>query len=191
MARRLSDVEVHGLDVQPEMLALCRQNIARNHFEDRITPWQGDIAAPPSEVKAIRFDQIVTNPPFYRPDRSRGSPNAEKDLAHRELTLDLAGWIDACLKRLKDGGEISIVHTADRLSDILSALADRTGDVRIFPLWPKRGAAAHRVIVKARKGRKGAPRLLPGLIVHEADGAQTEAARAVLQDGGPLSFDQG
>ncbi|MBV6657990.1 MAG: methyltransferase, partial [Devosiaceae bacterium] len=66
------------------------------------------------------------------------------------------------------------------------------GAVTVLGLHPREGAAAERLLVRAIKGRRTAPRLLPGLILHEPDGAYTEAAQAILAgkraidlDGGP------
>jgi len=51
----------------------------------------------------------------------------------------------------------------------------------VFPLWPKRGVAAKRVIVRARKGIRTPLALSPGLVLHEEDGTYTEQADAILR----------
>ena len=57
-----------------------------------------------------------------------------------------------------------------------------------MPLWPKAGRAAKRVIVRARRGSRAPLRLLPGLVLHEADGRYTRAAEDVLRRGAALSL---
>ena len=42
------------------------------------------------------------------------------------------------------------------------------------------------MLVAARRGARGSSRLLPGLVLHEADGRFTPAAEAVLRLGGSL-----
>ncbi len=63
------------------------------------------------------------------------------------------------------GGFFTTIVRADRMQEALAALP-RAG-VNIFPLWPRAGMAAKRVILQARKGsrssygpagRPGAPR---------------------------------
>jgi tRNA1Val (adenine37-N6)-methyltransferase len=51
------------------------------------------------------------------------------------------------------------------------------------PLWPKAGKPAKRLILRARKGIRTGVAMLPGLVLHEADGKYTGAAEAVLRDG--------
>ncbi len=84
-----------------------------------------------------------------------------------------------------------MIHPADRPGDILGALPGRFGAALIFPLWPKEGVEAKRILVSAAKGRRTLPRLLPGLVLHRPDGAYTEAAEAILRNAAPLDFGQG
>ena len=113
-------------------------------------------------------------------------------MAHAETTLDLAGWIAACLRLLKPDGRLSLIHRADRLAEVLAALLARTGDVIVFPLWPVAdGRPAKRVLIQASRGGRGPLRLLPGLALHEQDGSFTAMAEHVLRDGGALDLADG
>jgi tRNA1(Val) A37 N6-methylase TrmN6 len=42
-------------------------------------------------------------------------------------------------------------------------------------------------VLRARKGARGPAKILPGLMLHEADGRFTEAAEAILRDAAPLN----
>jgi len=64
----------------------------------------------------------------------------------------------------------------------------RFGAVTLFPLFPKAAEPAVRVIVQARKGSRAGMRLLPGLVLHEADGRYTAKAEAVLRHGQALEL---
>jgi tRNA1(Val) A37 N6-methylase TrmN6 len=55
--------------------------------------------------------------------------------------------------------------------------------VVIFPLWPRAGKPASRVLVRARKQIAAPARLAAGLVLHEPDGRFTAAAEAVLRGG--------
>jgi tRNA1(Val) A37 N6-methylase TrmN6 len=83
-------------------------------------------------------------------------------------------------------GSITFVHRADRIDALLALLAVRAGEVAIFPLWPAAGRPASRILVQARKQAASPARLLPGLVLHEADGRFTAAAEAVLRGSAPL-----
>ncbi|MBV9584601.1 MAG: methyltransferase, partial [Alphaproteobacteria bacterium] len=75
-----------------------------------------------------------------------------------------------------------------RIDALLGQLAGRAGGVVIFPLWPRAGQPASRVLVQARKGVAAPARLAPGLVLHEADGRFTAAADAILRAGDALQL---
>ncbi len=61
------------------------------------------------------------------------------------------------------------------------------GAMELLPLWPRAGIAAKRVLLRARKGARGPAKILPGLVLHEADGRFTQAAEAILRDAAPIN----
>jgi galactokinase len=63
------------------------------------------------------------------------------------------------------------------------------GAVELLPLWPRAGIAAKRVLLRARKGARGPAKILPGLVLHEADGRFTPAAEAILRDAAQIGAD--
>jgi tRNA1(Val) A37 N6-methylase TrmN6 len=79
-----------------------------------------------------------------------------------------------------------VIHRADRLEDLLAALAPRFGGVTVLPIHPKRDRPAKRVIVHAVLGARDEPVTLPGFHLHEDDGAFTAAAEAILRHGEAL-----
>ncbi|MHB1205702.1 MAG: tRNA1(Val) (adenine(37)-N6)-methyltransferase, partial [Rhodospirillaceae bacterium] len=177
LAARLPEISLTGLEIQPAYAAWARESAVLNHMETRVRIVAGDLKAPPD--LGAPFDVVMTNPPFGR--EGTAPPDAGLAKAHMESDLDLAGWIGACLAQLKNNGRLVMIHRADRLSDILAALAPATGDIRVLPIFPKAGEAARRVIVDAGKGRRTPDTLLPGLVLHESDGRYTPAADAVLR----------
>ena len=64
---------------------------------------------------------------------------------------------------------------------MLRLLDGRFGDIAVFPLFPKKGEPATRIILQGRKGSRAGLRLLPGLVLHEQDGNYTAKAEAVLR----------
>jgi tRNA1(Val) A37 N6-methylase TrmN6 len=67
-------------------------------------------------------------------------------------------------------------------------LSGRAGGIAVFPLWPRAGEAAKRVLVQARQGLGTPLKLSAGLVLHEKDGVFTEAAEAILRRGGELDI---
>jgi len=186
LAARVPDCALTGVELDAELAAIARANVAANGFADRIAIVESALSAYEGA-----FDQVLTNPPFYENDRHTASPTATKATAHGEGALDLAGWVKAVGKLLKPGGRLTLIHRADRLGDLLDALEGRFGAALLFPLWPKDGVEAKRILVSAIKGRRSLPRLLPGLVLHQPDGAYAPDAQAILRDAAPLDLEPG
>jgi tRNA1(Val) A37 N6-methylase TrmN6 len=184
LAARVPNCTLIGVELDAELAALARANVAANGFEGRIAIIESAL----SDYDGA-FDQLLTNPPFYDPGRHTSSPAATKATAHGEGALNLAGWIKTAAKLLKPGGRLTLIHRADRIGDILGALEGRFGAAGLFPLWPKDGVEAKRILVSAIKGRRTLPRLMPGLVLHQPGGAYTAQAQAILRDAAPLDLD--
>lgn len=188
LLRRRGDISLVGLELQPKLAALARRNLRENALSTRALVLHGDASKPPTCLTNRLFDWALANPPYFAAGRGGESPLGSKALAHREGTLDLAAWIDLLLRRLRPGGGLTVIQRADRLPDLLAALGERAGAIAILPLWPRAGQPAARVLVQAIKGRRSPAHLLPGLVLHRADGGYSDGAEAVLRAGQALSF---
>jgi tRNA1(Val) A37 N6-methylase TrmN6 len=183
-AMRLPSIDVTGLEIQPQHVALSDENITLNGLQARARVMEGDIAALPDLVCAYPFDVIMTNPPFA--DSGTSSPSVSVAQAHHETHVGLDVWISACLKLLRPKGRLVMIHRADRLGEIMAALSGNCGDINIFPIFPKVNQPARRVIINAGKGRQTGDTIHFGLTLHEPDGTFTAAAQDVLRRMGPL-----
>ena len=179
LAVRVPGVTIAGLEIQPAYAGWARESVMLNSVQDRVQIFDGDLANAPH--LGPPFDVVMANPPFGAD--STPPPDAGLATAHMESSLDLAGWIKACLRLLKSNGRLVMIHRADRLSEIMAALVPAAGDIRLTPIFPKTGEPARRVIIDAGKGRRSPDTLLPGLVLHESDGRFTAAADAVLRGG--------
>ena len=182
LAARVSDAQVDGVELQPGFAALGLENIHMNGFQNRVRCLQGDVLALPTDTDA--YDQVMMNPPYL----ADGGNDVRMDRAKRIATIEgpacLDDWVRAAASALRSGGGLTIIHRADRLADILaSATANDFGGLTLFPLWPKAGEAARRVIVHGRKAKGGRLALATGLVMHQADGVYTPEADAALRGG--------
>jgi tRNA1(Val) A37 N6-methylase TrmN6 len=184
LAARCPELVVTGIEIDAATCALAERNIALNGWQERLAAVAGSIAAPPPPLAEGGFDQVMTNPPYLA--QGTRPPDASRATAHMEGVLDLAGWLEACLALLRPKGTLTLIHRADRLDAVLAALHGKAGEAMILPLWPMAGRPAKRVLVRARKGVRGPASLLPGLVLHQPDGAYTPGAEAILRGGKAL-----
>jgi len=189
LAARITGVRVTGLELQPVLAKLALRNAQANDLGDRISIVEGDLRGQPFEVEGTLFDHVMANPPYYKQGEGQVSPNAIKAVANMEGEGGLSAWIEAGVAALKPGGSISIIHTTERLDDLLCELRNfEAGGVEVFPLWPTEGRRAKRVVVRAVKDGRGPLTMHAGIVLHDESNEYSAAARSVLQDGAPLTI---
>ncbi len=178
---RVPGLSIVAVERDPLHAELLRRNVARNGAADAVEALEADLLDPPPGLRRQSFDIVVTNPPFLPAGRNTPPPEPGRAAAAVE-SAGLDRWLDACLRRLRPGGWLVLVHRAGRIADLAAHLVGRCGAIRIFPLWPKAGAGeARRVLLLARKGARDEAHLLRGLVLHEAGGGFTPEAEAVLR----------
>jgi tRNA1(Val) A37 N6-methylase TrmN6 len=179
LAARIANIDISGLEIQPSLAALATEGLKLNNLETRARIIVGDLAALPDIICAYPFDVVMTNPPFGADGTV--SPKASVATAHHESDVDLAQWIHACLKLLRPKGRLVIIHRADRLGAIMAPLTPSCGDIQIYPIFPKAGQPAKRVIIDAGKDRKTGETLHAGLVLQSENGDYTARAEAILR----------
>lgn len=190
-AYRVRQARVTGLELRADWAEIAEQNVRANEMADRVSIVRGDLLQPPRDLTPGSFSEVMANPPYLPADRADMRDPPADAPATVEGDATLVDWIDFCLAMARPKGGVTIVQRADRLDEMLACLSGRAGGIVVFPLWPRENGArggpdARRVIVHARKGVRTPMRLAAGLVLHEADGAYTEAAETVLVDGRAL-----
>lgn len=185
---RCPQARLTGIDCDQELVALAAENAGRNDLAARAQFMTGDILLGGSALGRIglgpnSFDHVVANPPFFESGTVRRAPEPQKDRANVMASGDLEQWVRFLVSAARAGGTMTMIHTADALGAVLEAIGTRFGGLRIYPLFPRAGEPASRILVQGRKGARSPLVLLPGLVLHEADGRFTPEAQAVLRDG--------
>ena len=167
-----------GVERDPAAAALARENIVANAVEDRVTLINGDALdwKPDKPVDAVFF-----NPPYFDDPSALRAPAPSRQAAWIN-DAGLQAWIAMGLKRLREGGRMTLIQRADRLGDILGALRDKAGGVTVLPVHPRAEAPAKRVLVSAIKVSRAPMRVLPALVLHQdGHGAYMPETDAILR----------
>lgn len=171
-----SGCAISGVDIDPVLVAIARENAEQNGLAEKATFEEADALSLPGSLRR-EFHHVFSNPPFHSGD-GQISPNAERVRAMRDHDK-LGQWLEAGLKRTASNGTLTLIVRADRLRDLLAPAPEH--GVCVFPLWPRAIEPANRVILQIRKGSRAPTEILPGLVLHEADGRFTREADAVLR----------
>jgi tRNA1(Val) A37 N6-methylase TrmN6 len=187
LAHRYPNIQITGLELQPELVELNQQNILLNEA-GHVQVFQGNVLAPPKELVPNSYNHVTTNPPYFEYGSRAYSEDASKMLARHQSEIDLAQWIEACVRMVKPRGYFTMIHRSDRLDDILMELKKKMGGIKIFPLWPTAEEPAKLVLLQARKGVKTPCQLLPGIVLHQSNKAYTPKAEELFRGLGSLDL---
>jgi tRNA1(Val) A37 N6-methylase TrmN6 len=183
LAARVERTQITGVEIDSGLVELATANAAANGFDCRFVA--ADIFRLPPELKR-EFSHVFCNPPFH--GEGLCSPDTGRSLALSDAGR-LSDWLKLGLQRTVTGGFFTTILRADRLAEALSALP--VEGVSVLPLWPRLGEPAKRAILQVRKSSRAPFALLPGLVLHRADGASTPEAEAVLRRGAALALAKG
>lgn len=179
IAARRPGAILTGLERDPAMAALARENAVLNGSEARII--EGDVAAGFRALDLPPFDRAVSNPPFFDDPGALRAP-AEGKRGAWMADDGLKAWTSFLLKSVREGGRIVVIHRADRLADLLALLGETAGSFAVRGVHPHADEPAKRVLVQAIKTGKAPLRLLPPLVLHDRSGAKhTAEAEAILR----------
>jgi tRNA1Val (adenine37-N6)-methyltransferase len=173
---------VVAVEAQQRLAALCQRNARANELADRFELVVGDLREVATDLDAGTFDLVVVNPPFWPAGKGRLPADQERRLACHEVLVTIDEWVGTA-RHLLDSrrGRLCVVFPGRRLDELLMVLAQhRLSATRILPVYPQEQAPGELVLVEARGGAPGRLSLDPPLVLKTASGADTEAARHVL-----------
>jgi len=191
IARRVADLTVTGIEIDPGLRELSEYNAAQNDLSDRVRFVCGDVTEPLARVHEAglasdSFDHVVANPPFLSAGQARAPGNDRIRQAHMLEPGDLDKWVKCLAAFAKPGGTATVVHRADALPQLLHAFERRFGGLTVYPLFPRAGEPASRILVHGRKGSRAPLRLAQGMVLHDQGRAFLPQAQAILRHGAGL-----
>jgi tRNA1Val (adenine37-N6)-methyltransferase len=186
LAARVPGLAIRAVEREGAMVALARDNAERAGLVARIE--QGNVADLALARGLGPVAHGFANPPYW--PGGTPPPAALRRAATHEAGPGLADWVGFLAAAIAPRGSLSLILPAARFDAAVAAIKGAGfGTMELLPLWPRAGVAAKRVLLRARKGARGPAKILPGLVLHEADGRFTAAAEAILRDAAPLHQD--
>ena len=182
LAARMPGLVGIGVERDPAVADIARANIAANALAGLFV-LAADLA---TAALAGPFDHAFANPPWHDA-AGTASPDSAREAARRGEPALFALWAARLAAPLRHRGTLTFVVATAAAPDCLAAFAAAgCGSPALLPLWPRTCVAAKLVLMRGIKGGRAPFSLLPGLVLHEADGAFTPTAQAILRDGAAL-----
>jgi tRNA1(Val) A37 N6-methylase TrmN6 len=188
LGHRVKGVALTGIERNADYADLARRNLTENALSGQVltgdfTTWRfGENAG---------FDHILANPPYFHAG-TRATDPGRLGALHEETPLSL--WVDTARKLLRPKGQLTMIHRADRLRDLLAAFGPQFGALHILPLVPRAGQPATLTLVRATRDSKAGTQLLSPMILHQGThhtgdrNDYTPEARKIMWDGHALTW---
>lgn len=176
LAARHGNVQITGLEIQPDLNALAQQSARLNGLSARIAFCEGDIRKPPPVLKSNYFDVVVSNPPYLRQNQGRLNRRPGEAIAKHEIACSLDDVLRTAKRILRQGGRFFLINRADRLAEALCLLQKhRLEPKRLCLVHPTPGREANLFLAEAGKGGGQGMTVLPPLFIYNEHGNYTRA----------------
>lgn len=157
----------NALEIDEYAANLLSQNASKNGFSNLLEVTNIDGLKPNSPYEN-KFDLVFSNPPYFDDFSKIRDPHESRHQAY-VIGAPLLNWIKAMIRLVKSNGRLLLIHRADRMYDIVDALQNRAGDIRILPIHPKTRENANRVLIGAKKSSKAPTQILPPIFLRDSD----------------------
>ncbi len=177
------NLRITGLELQPEVAELARENLRMNGMEQTAEIITGDLKRHKQLYPTGAFDYIICNPPYFSENSGYRTRAKHKQTARQEFSCSLEDVVQAAAYFVKFGGRAAFVYRPERVCELISVLQSRD-------LQPKRLRFVHQhaasapsaVLLEARRGSAPGVQVLPPLLVCGEDGTHTAEYRAIYHE---------
>lgn len=197
-AARLPDISVTLVERDALAAGLARDNLmlpVNAAVAARIRVIQADVIATGRDRRAQGLesdtaDHVIINPPFYATEHHHASPHTDRANAHMLTESGLGPWLRTASDLLVAEGSLTLIFHAAGLDEVLAAMQGRFGNIIIYPLFPRPGMTATRILVRGIRGSRAPLRIRPGMVLHADTGnTYSPLAEDILRNGTGLDIE--
>ena len=175
--------KIVGVEIQKELAEMAQKSVDYNNLGDKITVINGRIQ---SYYKTLdkHPDVVVCNPPYRKLSGGVMPKNESDKIARFEVEITLSEIIESARRCLKFGGRFFMIHSADRLSDIVVECERNDISIRrIRFVQAKKNSLAHLVMIEGRSGGNSQLKVLPPLVLKNDDNTDSEEVIRIYSRG--------
>ena len=172
-----TSAKIFGMEIQKISFELAQRNININNLNEQIYIIYDDMKNYKKYFLNGSFDIVVSNPPFFKFNGNKELLNdlEQLSIARHEIEITLEELIQTASLLVKDRGYFYLVHRADRLTEIISALQKFNFEAKKIKFcYTTENKNAKIVLIEAIKSGKAGLTILPPLVINKNNGEYTE-----------------
>ena len=162
---------IYGVELQKEIYDLAVESVKENKMDKQIHLICDDVKNIYDKFDSDMFDIVTCNPPYFKENGKMINSNMVKCLARHEVSLNLEDILKVSKKILKNGGKLSIVHSSNRLIEIITLFKKYNIEPKKLQfVYPKSGKDSHIILIEGVKNGRPGLKVLSPLIIYDKDG---------------------
>lgn len=169
---------IYAVELQNELFETAVFNIAENKLNNKITAIHADIRT----LKKSDFDReiglVIANPPYFRSNEGKKSPNPLKNAARFELNGTLEDFVAAAAGIISDNGRFCCIIKPDREDELMSYI-EKHGLVPIRSVYISHTKNASPSMVFSEAGHGEHSHIKTYLPLYESDGSESQEAKSI------------
>ena len=175
LSAKTQDTKITGVEIQPEVAQMAQRSVQLNHLEERIDIICKDIKELKKIYETQSLDAIVTNPPYKKKGTGGINENEAKLISRHEITANLEDFISIASYLLKDQGSIYMVHSPERLADIMTSLRKYKLEPKVIKfVHPNQEKEPNLILVKAIKNARPFLKVEKPIYIYDLQGNYTK-----------------
>lgn len=164
--------KIYALEIQENIADMSERSVKYNLLEEKIKIINKDI----KEFKAdIKFDMIVTNPPYIKVSDGKLSDNTVKAASKHEVKLRIEELIENAKRLLKSGGSFNIIYRTNRFQELVEVLGKNNFFIkRLRFIHSKPNNNSGLFMIEALKEKRCPINIETPLWIYDSEGNYTE-----------------
>jgi tRNA1Val (adenine37-N6)-methyltransferase len=181
LAYRHPHIRLIGVEIQPSLATLARQNVAVNQMTDRIHIINKDMGVlSPADIGGP-VDLVVTNPPYRKLASGRLNADSQRAVARHELKIDLETLLRTSRRMLGESGRFCIIYPSVRTVDLMAAMRAAGLEPKMLTMIHSNVLSPARLVaVMGVKGGQPEMEVGPPLYLYNPDGTYTPTVEAMF-----------
>ena len=182
LAYRNPEARFRGIEIQPALADIARENVIENGLEHRIEIVCADMKTVAAGSFPTPVDIVISNPPYRKADSGRINPNHQRAVARHEIKIKLEELLEVTRSVLRPFGKFFTIYPSDRTIDLISGMrANGIEPKRIRTVHSVQGGEARLVLVEGAKGGRPGLKLLSPLIIYKDRDNYTDEVEAMFR----------
>ncbi|MDR0426829.1 MAG: methyltransferase [Clostridiales bacterium] len=144
-----------AVELQQPLYDQAVRNVRLNGLSALVEVVRAPMQELPAFFRAGSATVAVCNPPYRKANSGKGQASESLLRARHETDVTFREVADAAAYALKEGGRLYLVHTAERLAEVIATLKSRRLEPKLLQmLSPGRKKPPHLFLLKCVKGAR-------------------------------------